>query len=218
MRSHLALRYAPREADAAWEEVQRRYVQYLRELPELGGRRNMRGGTAGTYDYIALLAFCTALPADKQPSNDELYIMGCELFLPAFKKLSKLVNVNSPLGLRALNAAFASAARKTQRHEAEWPADYIMRMEPFDASLGARYRFEQCPLADFARAHGLLRLMPPLCNADYTAMQLVHGTLLRRHTCANGSVCDYRVVGDAHPDAQKYPRRTDEAGFWYNEV
>lgn len=93
-----------------------------------------------------------------------------------------------------------------------------MICEPYSARLGPRYRFTQCPIANFARAHGLLHLMPPLCNMDYTAMELLHGALLRRSTCANGCMCDYRVVGDKHPDAKKYPRKTDAAGYWYNEV
>lgn len=217
MLNHLSLRYPAREAAAAWDKIQRQYVLYLSDLPYLGGKRNMRSGTGGTYDFIALMAFCAALPEDKRPSSDELFIMGCELALPPFKKLSRFINVNHPAGLRALNAAFYIAARKTQLHEAEWPDDYIMRMEPFEPAKGARYRFERCPLADFALAHGLLYLMPPMCNVDYTALELLHGTLLRSHTCANGSVCDYRVVGDEHPDARKYPRLTDEAGFWYNK-
>lgn len=145
-------------------------------------------------------------------------------YTPAAKRMmlayiaGRFVDLNRPLFMRLLDVAFKIAARKTQSQHKKWPADYIMITEPFDARLGARYRFEQCPLADFARANGLLYLMPPLCNADYTAMELMHGALLRRHTCANGSLCDYRVVGDKHPDAKKYPRKTSAGGYWYNEV
>lgn len=218
MLAHLARRCRGHAALRAWCKIQRQYTLYLKDMPDLGGRRNMRSGTAGTYDFIALMAFCTALPTAKCPTSEELYEMGCELLLSPFEKLSRFVNANHPLWLRALNTAFACATKRTQRHEAEWRGDYIMRAEPYDAALGARYRFEQCPLADFARRNGLLHLMPPICNTDYTAMELLHAALLRRGTCANGCVCDYRVVGDRHPDAQKYPRKTDAEGFWYNEV
>lgn len=218
MQNHLARRCAAAEMDALWEKIQLQYAAYLQDLPALGGKENMRSGEGGTYDCIALMAFCTALPEEKRPDAQELYEMGCELFLPSFERLGKFVNVNRPWQLRLLNTAFAVAAKKTQKQRARWPADYIMLCEPYEPALGPRYRFEQCPLADFARTHGLLHLMPPLCNADYTAMELLHGTLLRRYTCANGALCDYRVVGDEHPDAKKYPRKTDAAGYWYNEV
>lgn len=216
--AHLAQRCEPEHEAAMWEKIQLQYTAYLEDMPPLGGEKNMRAAEGGIYDCIAIMAFYTALPEDKRPDAQELYEMNGEMFLPSFAKLAGFINVNGPLHLRLLDAAFQLSAKRTNRQHARCPADYVMICEPYNAQLGPRYRFEQCPIADFARAHGLLHLMPPLCNVDYVAMELLHGTLLRRYTCANGSLCDYRVVGSEHPDAKKYPRKTDAAGFWYNEV
>ena len=93
-----------------------------------------------------------------------------------------------------------------------------MRTEPFDRNTGIRYRFEQCPIAEFAKAHDLLEIMPAFCNGDYPAMELLHAGLIRTTTCANGNVCDYWIVGDKSPYLKKYPKKTDEQGYFYNEV
>ena len=74
-----------------------------------------------------------------------------------------------------------------------------MQTEPFDPKTGIHYRFEQCPIAEFAKAHDLLEIMPAICNGDYPAMELLHAGLIRTTTCANGNVCDYWIVGDKSP-------------------
>jgi hypothetical protein len=44
-------------------------------------------------------------------------------------------------------------------------------------------------------------------------MEQVHGRLIRCGTCGNSDICDYRVVGNKNPLAQKYVIETDEVGF-----
>lgn len=61
--AHLARRYAPEQAAAAWEKIQLQYAAYLNDMPSLGGESNMRAADGGTYDCIAIMAFYTALPA-----------------------------------------------------------------------------------------------------------------------------------------------------------
>lgn len=218
MLRHLSAHYPAAEVPAVWETIQRQYVLYLQDVPYLGGEKNGRNGAGGTYDCIALMAWYQAQAEHCRPPISELYEMECELAMPAFQKIGGLVNVNHGPLMRLLNAVFAVVAKQTRRQLAQWPDDYDMTSEPFDPALGARYRFDRCPVADFARSHGLEHLLAPLCNTDYAAMEAMHGTLLRRHTCGNDCLCDYRIVGDQHPDAKKYPRKTDEKGFWYNDV
>ena len=41
-------------------------------------------------------------------------------------------------------------------------------------------------------------------NCDHIAMQKLHACLIREGTCVESPCCDYCIVGDRHPMAQKY--------------
>ena len=202
------------EAENLWEKIQLRYVEYLKTLPYLGGPKGNHNGTGGTYDCIALFAYYEVL--DRKPSIQEIYDMNNEIFLPPFQRLGKLFDINHPWQLKLMNFIFAMTAKNDQKQESACPAGYIMRTEPFHQ--GIHYRFEQCPIAEFAKANDLLEIMPAICNGDYPAMELLHAGLIRRTTCANGSECDYWIVGDQSPYLKKYPKKTDDKGYFYNEV
>lgn len=214
IQEHLHMHYSSEEADELWEKVQLQYISFLQDLPYLGGKKCTHNGTGGTYDCIAILAYYEV--QEKKPSIDELYEMNNKAFLPSFKALGKIMNANHPLLLKLMHKVFIAAAKKDEKIAAESPTGYIMRVEPFDKETGIHYRFDRCPFAEFAKAHGYLDLMPAFCNGDYPAMSLLRAGLIRRHTCANGSECDYWIVGDQSPWLKAHPQKTDEKGYWYN--
>lgn len=51
---------------------------------------------------------------------------------------------------------------------------FKMNVAPFDKGKPIYYEFTECPTAEFAKKHGLLEVMPALCNPDFTAMELIH--------------------------------------------
>lgn len=212
---YLSARCDKEKADALWESIQIKYVEFLRDLPALGGKKNRHNGTGGTYDCIMLFALYEC--SEEKPSVQELYEMNNELFLPPFRKLGKFVNCNGPLYQRMMQLAFEQTAKTDSAHVKDWPGNYVMRVHPYDKAAGIRYEFTRCPIADFARAHEYLHLMPAFCNGDYPAMEALHEKLIRTRTCANGEVCDYQIVGDANPLLAEHPRKMDEQGFWWNE-
>lgn len=216
IQEHLRMRYPSEEADRLWEKIQLQYAAFLKDLPYLGGKKCTHNGTGGTYDCIAIFAFYEV--QEKKPSLEELYEMNNQTFLPAFEALGKLVNANNGFLLRLMHAAFVSVAKRDNERINEIPNGYIMRVEPYDKEEGIHYRFDRCPLAEFAKAHGYLELMPAFCNGDYLAMELMHAGLIRRYTCANSDVCDYWIVGDKSPHLKEHPKKTDEKGYWYNEM
>ena len=67
--------------------------------------------------------------------------------------------------------------------------------------------------AEFAKKHGLLHILPLLCNSDFFGISEIHGTLIRCGTCGNSDVCDYLVVGSDNPMAAEYVTVSDEQGF-----
>ncbi len=214
IQKRLKKQFSETEADRLWEKIQLKYVEYLKKLPYLGGAKDSHNRAGGTYDCIALFAYYETL--DRKPSIQEIYDMNNEIFLPPFKKLGKLFNINHGWQLKLMNFIFEMTAKNDQKKEAVCPAGYVMRTEPFDPNKGIHYRFEQCPIAEFAKANDLLEIMPAICNGDYPAMELLHAGLIRQTTCANGTKCDYWIVGDKSPYLKKYPRKTDEKGYFYN--
>lgn len=74
---------------------------------------------------------------------------------------------------------------KAKRQCDKW-GDYKMNIAAFDAQEPMYYEFTACPAAEFAKKHGLLEIMPALCNPDFEAMELIHAKLVRKTTCANG--------------------------------
>ena len=96
----------------------------------------------------------------------------------------------------------------------KYPAGFINVDAPYDkTNHAASYCFTQCPNAEFAKSHGLLHVLPLLCNSDFWGISQIHGALIRKGTCGNSSVCDYLVVGDKNPIADKYSTVRDENGF-----
>lgn len=213
---HILRHYSENKINDIWENIQRQYVEFLKDLPFLGGSKSNHNATGGTYDCIALFAYYEVL--ENRPSLDEIYEMNLELISPSFEGIGKIINVNKPLLLRLMNIAFAATAKKDKKHENENQYNYIMRTEPYNKNAGVRYRFERCPIAEFAKKYGYLHLMPAICNADYPIFEAMNGGLIRRHTCANSDVCDYWIVGSESEYLKKYPRKTDENGYWYNEI
>ena len=73
-------------------------------------------------------------------------------------------------------------------------------------------------IADFAREHNLLEVMPAMCNPDYTTMELIHARLVRKTTCANGCVCDYTICGDKDEEYLKqHEEYIDYEGYRRNK-
>ena len=210
IRTHIALHYPPAEQEAVWEQIQRQYVQFLSDWrTDLGGKKNFHNGAGGTYDCIALMSYYVV--CKKVTSLAEIEEMEGALFLPSFRKLAKFVNCNRPLFKRLLHKAFQNAKRQCDK----W-GDYEMHVAPFDKDKPIYYEFRSCPTAEFAKQHGLLEVMPALCNPDFEAMELLHARLVRRTTCSNGCKCDYTICGDKDPYLKDHPEYRDEAGYRRN--
>ena len=94
--------------------------------------------------------------------------------------------------------------------------DFKMNLAPFDKNKPIYYEFTECPTAEFAKKHGLLGVMPALCNPDFEGMELIHARLVRRTTCSNGCKCDYTICGDREEYAKQHPEYRDDLGYRRN--
>ena len=120
----------------------------------------------------------------------EVEEMEGNLFLGAFRKM-KFVDCNKPFFKKLMYKAFQRAKCQCDR----W-GDFQMNIAPFRPEEPIYYEFTECPTAEFVKKHGLLEIIPALCNPDFEAMECIHARLVRTTTCANGNRCDYTIVGD----------------------
>ena len=209
IKAKIALHYPEAEREAVWERVQKQYVQFLSDWrTDLGGKKNFHNGRGGNYDCIALMAYYVV--CREVTSLDEIEEMEGNLFLGTFRKL-KFVNCNKPLFKKLMYKAFLNAKKQCDK----W-GDFEMNVAPYDKDGPIYYEFTQCPTAEFAKKHGLLEVMPALCNPDFEAMECIHARLVRKYTCANGDRCDYTICGDRDEYLKEHPEYRDEAGYRRN--
>ena len=207
--SKIALHYPPEQREEIWTRVQLQYADFLKDWrTDLGGKKNFHNGAGGTYDCIALMAYYVICKS--VTSLEEIEEMEGSLFLPAFRKL-QFVNVNKPIFKRLLHFSFSSASKRC----AKWN-DYKMNVAPYKKDAPIYYEFTACPVAEFAKQHNLLEVMPALCNPDFAGMELLHAKLIRKTTCSNGDRCDYTICGDQDPYCSQHPEYQDEQGYRRN--
>ncbi len=205
----IALHYPDGQREEVWTKVQLQYADFLKDWrADLGGKKNFHNGVGGNYYCIALMAYYVV--CKDVTSLAEIEQMEGSLFLPAFRKL-RFVNVNHPLIKRLLYLAYSNAKRQCDK----W-VDFKMNLAPFDKNKPINYEFTECPTAEFAKKHGLLEVMPALCNPDFEGMELIHARLVRKTTCSNGCKCDYTICGDREDYGKQHPEYRDEMGYRRN--
>ena len=206
----IAIHYPAAVQEKVWEMVQKQYVKFLSDWrTDLGGKRNFHNGKGGNYDCIALMA--DYVVCRKVTSLTEIEEMEGNLFLSTFRKL-KFVNCNKLLFKKLMYKAFLNAKKQCDK----W-GDFKMNVAPFEKGRPIYYEFTECPTAEFAKKHGLLEIMPALCNPDFEAMECIHARLVRKNTCANGEKCDYTICGDRDEYLKEHPEYRDESGYRRNK-
>ena len=209
-RRFLADRYGDAEAASIWDAVQRQYDAWLNDLPDYGGKKN--GHARTIYGGLMVFALYTSLP--DQPPIAELQDAVQQMFMGSFTKLGRVFNLNRSADMWLIDKVFRKSGNRDRRDIATWPAGFANEGAPYDREHhAASYRFTQCPNAEFAKSHGLLHVLPLLCNCDFFGIRQIHGQLIRQGTCGNSNVCDYLVVGSENPIAQAFETVTDDSGF-----
>ena len=210
VRNWLIDRYGDTEATKIWAQTQENYRNYLLDLPDYGGSKN--GHAKAIYGGLLIFALYPALP--DQPPVTELQDFVQNLFMGPFSKLGKIFDLNRPSHMRLIDKVFRRSGNRDRKDFLRYPDGFINVDVPYDNEHhAARYSFTQCPNAEFAKKHGLLHVLPLLCNSDFFGISEIHGTLIRCGTCGNSNICDYLVVGSSNPIAKEYETVSDEQGF-----
>ena len=210
IRSWLKERYGEARAKKIWRQTQKNYRSYLPDLPDYGGSKN--GHAKAIYGGLLIFALYPALP--DRPPISELQDFVQNLFMGSFTKLGKIFDLNRPSNMWLIDKVFRKSGNRDRKDILRYPDGFVNVDAPYDkANHAARYCFTQCPNAEFAKKHGLLHVLPLLCNSDFFGIGEIHGQLIRCGTCGNSDVCDYLVVGSNNPIAKEYETVSDAQGF-----
>ncbi len=207
--SFLKNRYGEKEAVRIMKETEKYYESNLKDLPDVGGEKN--GHAKAVYGGLFVFSLYPALP--DQPEISELQDFVSHLFMGPFIRLGKIFNLNRNFDIRLIDLVFRLTAAKDQKVYEKYPESFCNVYDGFDnKQKSTRYHFTKCPNAEFAKKHGLLHILPLLCNCDYFGISEIHGQLIRKGTCGFGDCCDYLIVGDENPLAEEYETAVNEYG------
>lgn len=209
VQEYISLHYPEEKREEIFTKVQLQFVEFLKDFrTDFGGKKNFRNGVGGTYDNIMMFAYYVV--CKEVTTFAEIEKLYGEIFLETFSKL-RFVDCNKKFFKKLMYKAFVSSKKRCDKWQ-----DYVMKVEPYKEGEPIRYKFTACPVAQFAREHDLLEILPALCNVDYTAMEVIHARLVRTTTLGKGAFCDYTICGDKDPYLKKHEEYRDEKGGRWN--
>ena len=98
----LSGRYGTEQGGQIWEATCRQYEEYLKELPDYGGKKN--GHALAIYGGLLIFSLYPQLP--DQPPIEELQDFVSHMFMGAFVKLGRIFDLNRKLDMRLINTVF----------------------------------------------------------------------------------------------------------------
>ena len=200
--------YDEKTAEALWEKIQLKYVEFLKDVPALGGLKL----SSGIYDPILIFAWYVTVP--DQPKMEEIQQDIYDCFMSGFDVLGKFIDLNRAPDQRIANHIFKRVNALREKELGQFPASFEMKDYAFERETGIiRYCFTQCPNAEFARRHNLEKFLPVMCNCDHLALKKLHAALIREGTCITSDCCDFCIVPDQNPLASESETIPNEDGL-----
>jgi len=194
--NHAKSKYGKEKADGIWAKTEKIYDRFLSEIPYIGGNKNIMAHNL--YQSLVLFAYYEATGRDL--SVDEMEDAINKAFCEKKKYLGKFIDINK-LGKPIISLVYkwiGVIKKQSDKHRGrDWNNTWGIEINPDNHKKGIAMTLVGCPIADFAKEHGYLDIMPVLCKTDHTTVEMLHGKLIRRHTVAEGyDTCDYWIIGD----------------------
>jgi hypothetical protein len=189
--------YGEKRAVDIWNQTEKIYDKFLNETPSIGGRENLMSHNL----YGALLVFAVYEAIGEDLTGEEIQEYIDVLFTNKFKRIGKIIHIgfltHNPVK-KLVYAYFGSYKKKADKYKGgKWNNTWGIELNPEGHKKGVAITLVGCPIADFAKKHGYLHLMPYMCKSDYIVAKSLHGKLIRNHTVAEGhTTCDYWYLGN----------------------
>ncbi len=199
----------PNEEEAILAEADRRYDEFRRSTPDIGGRANMQ-----FKDLDFLLAFFAFYEAcGRRIGVPELEEYACEVAVKPAEAMGRIIGWNSPLMAKISRRMYTRYKKKIDAHvsRGEWGNTWRVEINPEGHREGFAIHTRMCPVADFCRAGGYEAFLPTICAQDHRIAAAMHGVLIRTRTVARGDdYCDWWYFGDRQELPEEAKRRLRE--------
>ena len=194
--NHAENKYGKERANEIWAKTEKIYDRFLSEAPYIGGSKNIM--SHNLYQALVLFAYYEATGRDL--SIDEMEDAINRTFCESHRYLGRFINLNNLAkpAVWLLYKWIKSIKKQSDKYRGnKWNNTWGIEINPNNHKKGVAMTLVGCPIADFAKKHGYLHIMPALCKTDHTIVGMLHGKLIRHHTVAQGDEkCDYWIIGD----------------------
>ena len=173
IKARLSQKYSLAERGRLMEKIDRKYEEFLVDLPYCGGKHNVM--IWQLYDAITAFAYYEVLPEQETP---EEFIKTCAVIFEKGKQrktLPHFLTVDSKDFIRV------ARAKKMNREldRGNWQNGWRIEMETDHLNEGLQVALIGCPIYNFAVKHGYEKLMPAMCNCDCPSIGSLHAGLVR---------------------------------------
>ena len=199
----LVRRYGEEETARLLREAESIYGRFLAETPFIGGKANFLAHNLDEALAFFALYEATGRTLPKEDIDEMLDIV----MVGRVRKKGRFLNMNKldkPWICAMVYRLLGRTARKINAHKGkDWNNTWGLQINPEGRDHGIAMTLVGCPVADFAKAHGYMDVLPILCASDLRTAAALHARLIRHHTVAQGAdSCDYWYVGDKDTESR----------------
>lgn len=211
----LERRFNEKETEALYQKVQKLDQKYRLEEPYIGGRDNVMSDNL--YQSFCMFALYEAL--DRKMTDSDIQ----ELIDIYFEQMTQHMPDDLDLSFIVHSKFVSGALYKYLNHYASkanakkgnvWANTWGIEVNPDHKDTGIALNLVGCPLADFARKHDMMKILPLLCNIDHRTVDTLGLKLFRDQTVSNGDdKCAYWYVDKKSEEADTFTNEMNEKGL-----
>lgn len=215
IRIFLERRFAEPEVELIYKKVEKFDLKYRLEEPYIGGRDNVMSDNL--YQAYCMFALYDAM--DRKMSGSDIqelidiYFTQMMAHMPKDFDLSFIVHSKLVTGaIYKYMEHYASKANSKKGNT--WNNTWGMKVNPDQRDTGIAWNLVGCPLADFARKHDMMEVLPYMCNIDHRTAETFGFKLFRNQTVSNGDDdCAYWFVDKKSKEADSFVNERNAEGL-----
>ena len=199
----LVRHYGTDLAEKMIQDMEPIYDRFLAETPSIGGRKNPMNKNMD----MALPFFALYEASGRTLSGELIEEMTDQIMVAKYRRIGRWINLNKLDRAWFRSLVYSMARKFADKNNAykgkDWNNTWGIQINPEGHDHGLAMTLVGCPLADFAKSHGYMDILPFLCHSDIKSAAAIHARLIRHHTVAEGyETCDYWLVGDQNTTAE----------------
>jgi len=211
----LRRRFDLQKTEQIYQRIEELDEKYRREEPYIGNKDNMMADNL--YQSYCMFALYEAM--DRQMTQEDIQELVDIYFEQSMAHMPKKLNLSILTRSRFLKGMLYKymehyAMRANAQKGKEWGNTWGIKVNPDKRETGIALNLVGCPLADFARKHDMMDILPIMCNIDHRSVETFGMKLYRDKTVSNGNAeCAYWVVDSQSKEANLFVNEKNQDGL-----